>query len=295
MISNPVIAAVDAGGTSFKCALVNGEGAILASWRIPTTTPNETLKACAQRFEAEIRNRGVTPVALGIASFGPVDIDPASPAYGTITGTAKPGWNGAQIGPALSDALGISFHLDTDVNAALAAEMAWGAAKHAETAAYMTIGTGLGVGLFTNGAMVGAPSHPEFGHIRVARHPADMDFEGVCVIHGDCLEGLASANAMHARWGDPALLPPDHIGWEIEAYYVAQACLSLYLLTRTGHIIIGGGLMQAEHLLAKVRTAFDALLGDYLPVRGKAVILSPGLGEHAGVLGGAVTALKALS
>ena len=191
--------------------------------------------------------------------------------------------------------LGLPFHLDTDVNAALAAEMAWGAAQNATSAAYMTIGTGVGVGLFLNGAIVARPSHPEFGHIRVARHTRDLDFDGGCAIHGDCLEGLASANAMHARWGDPAHLPSDHIGWEIEAYYLAQACLSLYLLTRTDHIILGGGLMHASHLFENVRTAFDQLVGGYLPEKGAGVILAPGLGEHAGVLGGAVTALKALN
>lgn len=295
MISNPVIAAIDAGGTSFKCALVSGDGTILSAWRIPTQTPETTLDACAQGFKAEIEKHGVSPIAIGIASFGPVDIDPTSANYGTITGTAKPVWSQARIGPALSAALRLPFHLETDVNAALAAEMIWGTAKNADSAAYMTIGTGIGVGLFLNGAMVGRPSHPEFGHIRVARHARDLDFEGVCAIHGDCLEGLASANAMHARWGDPARLPSDHIGWEIEAYYLAQACLSLYLMTRTDHIILGGGLMQAGHLLDKVRDTFDQLVGDYLPVKGADVILSPGLGEHAGVLGGAVTALNALS
>lgn len=295
MTSNPVIAAIDAGGTSFKCALVSEDGSILSAWRVPTQTPDATLEACARGFKTEIEKSGLLPTAIGIASFGPVDIDPTSPSYGTITGTAKPGWNQAKIGPKLSEALGLPFHLDTDVNAALAAEMIWGAAKGADSAAYMTIGTGIGVGLFLNGAMVGRPSHPEFGHIRVARHDQDFGFEGICAIHCDCLEGLASANAMHARWGDPALLPIDHIGWEIEAYYLAQACLSLYLMTRMDHIILGGGLMQAAHLLDKVRGKFDQLVGDYLPVKGANIILSPGLGEHAGVLGGAVTALNALS
>lgn len=295
MTSNPVIAAIDAGGTSFKCALVSGNGSILSAWRVPTQTPDATLEACARGFKTEIERSGRSPAAIGIPSFGPVDIDPKSPGYGTIIGTAKPGWNHAKIGPTLSEMLGLPFHLDTDVNAALAAEMAWGAAKGADSAAYITIGTGIGVGLFLNGAMVGRPSHPEFGHIRVARHAYDLDFDGVCAIHGDCLEGLASANAMHARWGDPARLPSDHIGWEIEAYYLAQACLSLYLMTRTDHIILGGGLMQASHLFENVRTTFDQMVGDYLPVKGAGIILAPGLGEHAGVLGGAVTALKALN
>ena len=277
------------------CALVRGDGALVSTWRIPTTTPEETLTACAAAFRKECEARGVSPVALGIASFGPVDVDPASDIYGTITGTAKPGWRGARIGPVLSEALQVPFYLDTDVNAALAAEMRWGAAQDISCAAYTTVGTGIGVGLSLNGAMVGRPSHPEFGHIRVARHRGDEDFQGTCALHGDCLEGLASAQAFEARWGDPKLLPIDHPAWEIEAYYLAQACTNLFLMTRLERIIIGGGLLQAEHLYEKVQKQFDLLMGDYLPVTGAVLITAPKLGEHAGVLGGAVTALNALS
>lgn len=290
-----IIAALDAGGTSFKCALVRGDGDLVSTWRIPTTTPQATLTACAGAFRQESNARGLRPVALGIASFGPVDIDPGSSAYGTITGTAKPGWSDAPIGPALSEALQIPFHLDTDVNAALAAEMRWGAAQGLGSAAYMTVGTGIGVGIYLNGALVGRPTHPEFGHISVARHVDDQDFRGTCTLHGDCLEGLASAKAFEARWGDPAQVSDDHAAWDVEAYYLAQACTNLYLTTRLERIIIGGGLLQADHLYTKIRAQFDLLMGDYLPVKGADLIIAPKLGEHAGVLGGAITALNALS
>ena len=295
MKPDTIIAAVDAGGTSFKCALVRGDGDLVSAWRIPTTTPEETLTACASAFQEELQARGLKPVALGLASFGPVDIDPNSVAYGTITGTAKPGWHGAPIGPVLSQALKIPFHLDTDVNAALAAEMRWGAAQGFSSAAYMTVGTGIGVGLSLNGTPVGRPSHPEFGHIRVARHADDQDFPGTCALHGDCLEGLASARAFEARWADPKQTPSDDPAWDTEAYYLAQACTSIYLLTRLERIIIGGGLLQADHLYEKVQQQFDRLMGDYLPVTGAELVTAPKLGEHAGVLGGAVIALNALS
>lgn len=295
MTSDAIIAAVDAGGTSFKCALVHGDGELVSTWRIPTTTPQETLQACAAAFQSESSACGLNPVALGIASFGPVDIDPASATYGTITGTAKPGWNSAAIGPVLSTALRMPFYLDTDVNAALAAEMRWGAAQELGSAAYMTVGTGIGVGLSLNGRLVGHPTHPEFGHIRIARHVDDQTFPGTCALHGDCLEGLASAQAFEARWGDPTQLPVDHPAWNIEAYYLAQACTNLYLMTRLNRIIIGGGLLQADHLYGKIQKQFDRLMGDYLPVKGADLIAAPKLGEHAGVLGGAVTALNALN
>ena len=290
-----IIAAIDAGGTSFKCALVRGDGDLVSAWRIPTTTPQETLAACADAFQRESEACGLRPMALGIASFGPVDIDPGSATYGTITGTAKPGWSGAPIGPALSEALQIAFHLDTDVNAALAAEMRWGAAQGLGSVAYMTVGTGIGVGIYLTGAMVGRPKHPEFGHIRVARHVDDRDFPGTCALHGDCLEGLASAQAFEARWGYPTLISSDHAAWDVEAYYLAQACTNLYLTTRLERIIIGGGLLQADYLYAKIRAQFDLLMGAYLPVKGADLIIASKLGEHAGVLGGAVTAQNALS
>ncbi|MEM6652773.1 MAG: ROK family protein [Pseudomonadota bacterium] len=291
MQNDRIIAAIDSGGTSFKCALIRGDGHILEAWTVPTTTPDDTLTACMSSFERS----EYAPVALGIASFGPIEIDPNARGYGTITGTAKPGWNGVALGPRLSQGLGLPFYLDTDVNAALLAEMRWGVGQEQSSAAYLTVGTGIGLGLYLNGALVGRPAHPEFGHIRVERHRRDLDFKGVCAIHGDCLEGLASAPAMQARWGHPEQLPRDHIGWEIEAYYLAQACLTLYLTTRLDRIILGGGLMQAEHLLHQVQSAFDRLMGDYLPVRGADALMAPGLGAHSGVLGGAIVALNALS
>ncbi len=295
MLSETIIAAIDAGGTSFKCALIRADGTLLKAWRIPTEGPEETLKACAESFQNEIQLSGFNPSALGIASFGPVNIDPSSSSYGVITGTAKPGWDGAPIGPFLSECLALPFHLDTDVNAALAAEMHWGAAQRVQNAAYITVGTGIGVGLSLNGDFVGRPTHPEFGHIRVARHRDDQNFVGICALHGDCLEGLASAKAFEVRWGKAASLSSDHPGWEIEAFYLAQACLNLYLTTRLEKIIIGGGLMQANGLLEKIQIAFDTLNGAYLPTRGAQIIISPGLGEHAGVFGGAIVALRALS
>ncbi|MEM9572465.1 MAG: ROK family protein [Pseudomonadota bacterium] len=295
MPRDEVVAAVDAGGTNFKCAIVATDRTILRAWSVPTSSPDETLTACAESFKAITNTLNVEPRALGIACFGPVDINPDSALYGTITGTAKLGWDDAAIGPRLSAALGVPFYLDTDVNAALAAEMQWGAARRMDSAAYMTIGTGIGVGLFLNGAFVGRPTHPEFGHIRVQRHPEDQSFQGVCALHGDCLEGLASARAVEARWGDPAAMPEQHIGWEIEADYLAQACLNLFLMTRPQRIVMGGGLMNAPHLLDRVRQRFDALIGAYLPVSDSEIICAPGLGAHAGVLGGAVLALNALN
>ncbi|MEL6858254.1 MAG: ROK family protein [Pseudomonadota bacterium] len=294
MQQDEYVAALDAGGTSFKCALVALDGTLLSAWAVPTSTVDDTLARCAAEFEAAFEARGRRARRLGIASFGPVDVDPASATYGTILGTAKPGWQDAALGPRLSAALDMPFHLDSDVNAALLAEMRWGNAQHAQSAAYMTVGTGIGAGLFVNNGLLGRPTHPEFGHIRVVRHSRDQDFPGTCALHGDCLEGLASAAAFMARWGDPTQLPADHYAWEIEAFYLAQACMNLYLMARLECVILGGGLMQAAHLLPRVAEAFDALMGNYLPITGRQLISAPGCGKHAGVLGGAEIALRHL-
>ncbi|GGX76028.1 fructokinase [Litorimonas cladophorae] len=299
MISNsqsfdvgPILAAIDAGGTTFKCALIReGEG-VIANLRVPTATPSETLEACS-RFFHEQAAKGLTASAMGIASFGPIDVDVNSPTYGTILDGPKLGWAKTNLKSYFEAALSIPVAVDTDVNGALLAEMMWGAAQGTQVAAYMTIGTGIGAGLFANGSLIGKPSHPEFGHIRLKHHDADKDFMGVCSIHGDCLEGLASATALTKRFGDPIKLSQDHIGWEIEAFYLAQACNVLALTLRPEKIILGGGLMLAPHLLGSVRTQYANLINGYLdqsPEDIDKLIVTPGLGDDAGLYGGAYLA-----
>ena len=189
---------------------------------------------------------------------------------------------------------GVDAAIDTDVNGALRAEMKWGAARDAASAAYITIGTGIGAGIYAGGHYLGRPSHPEFGHIRVQRHPGDLNFAGVCPFHGDCLEGLASAASVWARFGNPEKLESDHLAWQIEAYYLAQACVSLTLTCRLEKIILGGGLMQASHLLGFVHDHYTALMGGYLaqsPEAVPALIVLPGLKGQAGLMGGVALAL----
>ncbi|NQY13882.1 MAG: ROK family protein [Henriciella sp.] len=286
--------AIDAGGTTFKCAVVNACGDILERQRIPTTTPAETIQACATFFSGFSQAQAKGLSSVGIAAFGPLDIDPKSADHGTILKTTKPGWSMTPVKQAFSKALGLPVYIDTDVNGALRAELFSGAAKGCRSAAYMTVGTGIGAGIFVNRGFSGAPSHPEFGHVCVKRHPADQSFEGLCKFHGDCLEGLASAAAFEARYGDPKQLPADHIGWQIEAFYLAQACINLHLSMRLERIILGGGLMQAEHLISLVRSQFLTLNGDYLSIDDAAatrLITLPGHGHDAGLMGAARLAM----
>lgn len=279
---------IDAGGTTFKCAVAAPDGRLIDSRRIPATLPDETIAACLGFFREVMETRGGRLKALGIASFGPVDVDPASPDYGRLLGTPKQGWSGTRLRARFASALGVPVILDTDVNGALAAELERGAAKGLSRAAYVTVGTGIGAAVYGPGGFLGRPAHPEFGHIRVARHPGDAAFVGTCSFHGDCLEGLASGPAIAGRFGDPALLAPDHPAWDIEAFYLAQGCAALMLIARPERILLGGGVMLAEGLMPKVRSAFGAQMNGYLglsPADAEALIQRPALGDDAGMLG----------
>ncbi len=292
-----VFASIDAGGTTFKCAIIRASSTsaqVIARVRVPTTTPDETLAACAQFFQEQASVHGLRASAMGIASFGPIDIDPSSASCGTIMDSPKSSWPGTNLKVYFEQALSVSeaipVAINSDVNGALLAEMAWGAAQKCDSAAYMTIGTGIGAGIFANGDLVGRPTHPEFGHIRIQRHSKDTDFSGVCTFHGDCLEGLASATALTRRFGDPRALEQGHIAWEIEAFYLAQACLSLSLAIRPQRITLGGGVMLAPHLISQVRQQYATLLTGYLAQSEAEIaqlIVTPGLGDDAGIFGGA--------
>jgi len=293
-----LVAGIDAGGTTFKCALADTSGHLVETSRVPVSTPEATIGGCLGFFRTALAERGARLAGLGIASFGPVDVDPASPDYGTLLATPKPGWSGTQLRARFSAALGVPVVLDTDVNGALTAELEIGAARGLRSAAYVTVGTGIGVSIFGPGGFLSKPVHPELGHIRVERHPGDRDFGGVCSFHGGCLEGLASAAALTRRYGDPALLAREHPAWDIEAFYLAQLCLTLTLAARPDRILLGGGVMLAGGLMAKVRTAFAVLMNGYLGfIDGdiETLIQRPALGDDAGMIGAVTLARHAIA
>lgn len=287
--TEPIYATIDAGGTTFKCALIQEGTGIVRNVRVRTLDPKTTLKECLNFFKTAIAE-GFAPVSMGISSFGPIDVDPNSLTFGMILDTPKLGWAGINLKQYFETALSIPVNIDTDVNGALLAEMRWGQAKGVRSAAYMTIGTGIGVGLFANGDLIGKPSHPEFGHIRVERHHEDQFFSGCCNFHEDCLEGLASAQAMTRRFGNPAELEKDHVAWDVAAFYLGQACHSISLTLRPDKIILGGGLMLAPQLIDKVRKEYAELINNYLgqtPSDIRNLIVTPALGDDAGLYGGA--------
>lgn len=278
--------AIEAGGTKFVLAVGEGPDRIAARHTIPTTGPAETLAAAADWFARQGALEG-----LGIASFGPVELDRGSPHWGHITTTPKPGWSGCDIAGFFAGRLGVPVAFDTDVNGAALAEAA--ARPDCGSLAYVTIGTGIGGGLVIGGKPVHGAAHPEMGHIFPRRHPADRDFPGICPQHGDCLEGLASGPAIKARWGASlSELAADHIAHEVIADYLAQLCHSLFAMTAVEVIVLGGGVAKTPGLVARVAARSRAIDGGYLPGTPKHRIEAPHRGDDAGIAGALILAAR---
>ena len=279
-----LVGAVEAGGTKFVLALAQPDGTILERERIATREPAETLRDMAKWFEAMQTRHGAI-AAFGIASFGPIDIDPASPAYGTLTTTPKPGWSGARYHDVLGH-FGVPLAIDTDVNGAALGEWLRGAGQGMRTLAYTTVGTGIGSGVLHDGKPLSGVLHYESGHVRPAR-PAGDDWPGTCPFHGDCLEGLASGPAILARWGHD-LSEADESEVALVAGYLAEFVVSLALLHMPERMIFGGGVMKSPGLIEALRRATEAKLAGYIaPYTGRfdELIVPPVLGDDAGITG----------
>ncbi len=287
---NSLFAGIEAGGTKFVCAVGTGPDDIRAEVRFPTTSPAETLAHVVDFLHQAQAEHG--PIAaIGVAAFGPLDPNPASPTYGFITSTPKPGWGNTDVVGALRRHFDLPIAFDTDVNGAALGEWRWGAAQGLDTFLYLTVGTGIGGGGMVRGHLLHGLIHPEMGHIRMARDPQRDSFAGVCPFHGDCLEGLASGPAIEQRWGQKAdTLPPDHPAWELEAEYLAQALHTFICTLSPQRVILGGGVMSQTHLFPRIRARVQASLNGY--VRSPSVlehiedyVVPPALGHRAGVLG----------
>jgi fructokinase len=275
-----MLGAIEAGGTKFVLAVGPSPGTILARHTIPTRDPATTLAAAAEWFAGWSDLR-----AIGIGSFGPVELDRRSPRWGFITNTPKAGWADCDVAGYFAGALGVPVGFDTDVNAAALAEYR-AAGGAGEGLAYLTIGTGIGGGLVLEGRAVHGIAHPEIGHIYPRRHPQDADFPGICPDHGDCLEGLASGPAIRARWGvSLSDLPPEHPGHAIIADYVAQACHTLFAATAVREVVIGGGVAQTPGLVERIAARARELDAGYLPGGQRHAVIAPRLGGDSGIVG----------
>jgi fructokinase len=288
-----VYGGIEAGGTKFVCAVGETPQTILASTLIPTTTPTETLARVIAFFQP------YQPHGLGLAAFGPVDLNQGSPTYGHILSTPKVAWQGCPIVDALRAGLGAPVAVDTDVNAAALAEFMYGAGRGCDPLVYLTVGTGIGGGAVIRGCPLHGRMHPEMGHMLLARAPGDTRPSG-CPFHEDCLEGLASGHAMRLRFGAPEALPPAHEAWDLEATYLGRALATIATVLAPQRIIIGGGVMHQTHLLPRIREVCAQVLHGYLPQLKapgdfEGCIVSPALGDQAGVIGALYLAQEACS
>jgi fructokinase len=238
--------------------------------------------------------------AVGIGSFGPVDLNRSSPRYGHITSTPKTGWQDVDLAGELGRALGVPIAFTTDVNAAAVGETTWGAGRGLASCLYMTVGTGIGGGIVMNGAPVQGAMHPEVGHLRIP-HDLEADpFAGVCPFHGDCLEGLACGPAIAKRWGvEGSELPPEHPAWQLEARYLALGIANIAFTFAPARVILGGGVMHQTHLFPAIRSEFLRIVNGYLqvPEITSAIdeyIVPPGLGDRSGVLGALALAIRSV-
>jgi fructokinase len=277
--------AIETGGTTIRCAWGEADGTLRDIDDVPTGTPAEAVDAIRGYFA------GAPAIErAGLAAFGPIDVERSGARWGTLLDTPKPGWSGARLGPDVERALGVPVLLDTDVNAAALAEHRWGAARDADPVAYVTAGTGIGLGVLVGGRPLHGLLHSEGGHVAVRRADGD-DFPGCCPFHGDCWEGMAAGPAIAARWdADPAALPDDHPAWALEAQYLAQGIATIVLVLAPRRVVLGGGVGTRAGMLDAVRDALPAALGGYpgRPAAGAEIerlVVAPGLGARAGLAG----------
>jgi len=278
--------AIEAGGTKFVCAIIDNKRNIIESTRIATAHPSQTLTAVVDFFN-EMTQRSYKIERLGLGCFGPLDLNPKSSSYGSVTSTPKKGWQNIAIKPYLEKALGLSVFIDTDVNAAALAESMWGASANTDVSVYITIGTGIGGGLVINGKTVKGLVHPEMGHMRIK---TPHNIQGQCPYHKDCVEGLASGTSLQGIWKTKAEdLPEGHPAWDLQAHVVAQLCNNLLMTVSPQRIVMGGGVMQQDFLLKQVVSETEKLVNKYIVmptgIDCSDIIVHPGLGTLSGLLG----------
>lgn len=297
-------AAIEGGGTTWVCAIVeDGIDNFIERVEFYTTSnPEDTLG----KIRAWLGTKEVD--AIGVASFGPVDAKKGSPTYGFITSTPKPGWKNTDVLRLLGlydEFKHIPVVFDTDVNAPAMAEytaLKSDGDESLTSCCYITVGTGIGVGLVINGATVKGLLHPEGGHLLVRPQEGD-NFAGSCPFHGACVEGMCSNGAMAARLGiNPSELPTladDHPIWDTCAHYLAATCVNVILIASPERIIFGGGVLKRTILYEKIRKQTLSLLNSYIisdsltPEKIGEFIGPSRWGDNAGLVGAAYLARQA--
>jgi fructokinase len=284
-----MLGAIEAGGTKFVCAVGDEKGNLMERIQISTTVPEETMPKVESFFKKY-------PIkAIGIGSFGPIDVNKESPKYGYITSTPKTTWRDFPFVQSMKAAFDLPIGFTTDVNAAVLGEATFGAAKGLDSCLYITVGTGIGAGAMVQGKLLQGLSHPEMGHILVRKHSNDP-YKGKCPYHSDCLEGLASGPAIEERWGEKAenFAAREEV-WDMVGYYLAQALMQYVLILSPKKIILGGGVMKQKQVFFSIYHYLPKLLNGYVSLPEISdYIVSPGLGDDAGITGALILARQAL-
>ncbi len=287
---------IEAGGTKFVCAVGTNPGDLRDKFRFETTTPTETIDKLIEYFKEQNKREKI--LAIGIGSFGPVDLKKKSSTYGYITSTPKIKWQNTNFYGKIKEAFNIPVGFDTDVNAAALGEHQWGAAKDVSDFIYITIGTGIGGGGMINGGFLHGLVHPEMGHIFIPHDKKADPYEGICPFHKNCFEGLASGTAIRDRWGESGeKLGKDHPAWKLEANYISLAVINYICTLSPERIILGGGVMKQEQMLPLIHKNIKRFLNDYIKAPEitdniEKYIVLPELGDNAGVLGAIALAEK---
>lgn len=286
------LGALEAGGTKMVCAIGDESGKIYEQVSIPTETPEITMPRLISYFE----ERKIE--ALGIGCFGPIDPDKKSETYGYITSTPKLAWADYNIVGTMEKSLMIPVGFDTDVNGSVLGEVTFGQAKGKKCVVYVTIGTGVGAGIYIEGKLLHGMLHPEAGHILLTQRQDDT-YEGTCPYHKTCLEGLAAGPAIEARWGGKAVeLKDDARVWDLEAYYIAQAIVNYILILSPQMIILGGGVMHQEQLFPKIRSYVKKMMNGYIKTKEMAdldhYIVPASLHDDQGIMGALELGRRAL-
>ena len=278
-----MIAGAELGGTKCILAVAKSPTEIIERKIISTKRPEYTLPEIFNFFN----NFGVE--SLGIGTFGPINIDKKSKEYGVLVSESKEGWQGVNIYSEFSNNIKAKISIDTDVNAAVIGEYYYGSGKNCDNLVYVTIGTGIGVGVLVNGKSYTGNFHLEAGHVPI---PNPDQVTGVCKIHGECWEGLASGPALEKRWEmQGSEIPESHIAWEKESQLIAYGLISIVANHSPDKIILGGGVMKQSHLYSKIRFHFKKMWNNYTPLVDLTDLISkPGLGSDSGIVGSLILA-----
>ena len=295
-MNTPLYGGIEAGGTKFVCLVASGPNHIVEEARFSTTTPKETLGKAIQFFQPFVSSGKIS--SIGVACFGPLDLNPKSSTFGFIASTPKPNWSNTDVRGSLQRALEVPIIIDTDVNGAGLGESVWGASKGFDPSLYLTIGTGIGGGYIKDGKPLLGLLNPEMGHLRIPHSRERDPFNGCCPFHGDCFEGLASGPAIEKRLSRTgATVPENDPFWDLEAEYIASALVNYILVLSPKRIILGGGVMQREFLFPKIRRRTREFLNGYVDSKSileniSNYIVPPGLGNQSGSLGAIALAMQ---